>query len=493
MKMLAKTSRAVNKIILVIINFDIRILMAVSAMLFISCGIVFVLGRQYLADSIAFASFYFLVLTAILMVIQHFRDTIEKRILSRNWLSNRFIADNFVMLVAVAGISLFRYGYQLAMGIMLSPEDYGLLMSLVSLFAIFTVLTQTVTAVVTKTTATLNADNQSDLVGRFYRIALKFNFLLGISLFVILAAASVFISHLLNLGSVFNCIILFCSSIVAFPLASNWGIMQGLQKFIALGSNQVLFQFLQTLIAVILVALGTRVAGGIVAMPLSYLIVLLVSLYILNNLPVSPQRKISFTGIGRYAFHTLLAFTAITVLTNVDVVIARLFLTPVQAGNYSAISVLGRIAFYAPAGIAIVLFPKSAESATRGEDSKRHYRLSIGLTVLIVAVICLVYWLLPGTVMRFLFAGKYQNAAPYLLKYSLGMSFLAVTYLCVNYGLSIGKTGIAYLMLAVMGIQLGLLFVFHQSVSDFVNVMLISGALSVAIVVPSIPVLKKRL
>jgi O-antigen/teichoic acid export membrane protein len=426
------------------------------------------------------------------MHIPFLKRPIDKNDLRHGLLSNRFITDNIVMLVAVVAINLFRYGYQLAMGNLLSPEDYGLLMSLVSLFIILTVLTQTITAVVTKNAATLSANNQADLVGKFYRSSLKFNSLVGIGLFVILAAASVFINDLLHLGSVLNCIIIFSSLLFAFPLANNLGIMQGLQRFVPFGFSQVLLYFLQTLIAVILVALGTRVFGGIVATPLSYLIVLVVSLFILKGLPTGSQRQVSFNGLGRYALQALMAFAAITVLTNIDVVIARRFLTPVEAGNYSAISVLGRIAFYAPAGIAAVLFPKSAESLTRGEDTKRQYWLSLGLTVVIVAVICLVYWIFPGTVMHFLFAGKYQNAAPFLLKYSLGMSFLAITYLCVNYGLSIGKTGIAYLMFVVMGVQLGLLFAFHQSVADFVNVMLISGGLSVAIIVPSISILKNH-
>ena len=406
--------------------------------------------------------------------------------------SDRFITDNVVMLAAGVAVNLLRYGYQLAMGIMLSPADYGLLMSLNSLLVIVGILTQTVGAVVTKTTATLRADNRWDMVGRFYRTSLKFNFFVGIGLFGILAAAGVFITRWLNLGSMGSYIILFSSLLFAFPLAGNWGIMQGMQRFVTLGGTQTLFQFIQTAIAILFVALGAGIIGGIATIPITYLLILMLSLYLLKNLPVTSQRKIAFPGIGRYTLHALLAFTAITVLTNVDVIIARRFLTSVDAGNYSAVSVLGRIAFYAPAGIAAVLFPKSAESVTLGKDNKKHYLMSLGLTVLIVAAICLVYWLFPGTVMHFLFSDKYQNAAPYLLKYGLGMSLLAVTYLCLIYGLSIGKTSIAFIMLVVMGVQLGLLFTFHQSVADFVNVMLISGVLSVAVTLPWIFVIKKR-
>jgi len=118
--------------------------------------------------------------------------------------SDRFITDNVVMLAAGVAVNLLRYGYQLAMGIMLSPADYGLLMSLNSLLVIVGILTQTAGAVVTKTTATLKADNQWDMVCWFYRTSLKFNFFVGIGLFGILAAAGVFITRWLNLGSAKN-------------------------------------------------------------------------------------------------------------------------------------------------------------------------------------------------------------------------------------------------------------------------------------------------
>ena len=172
--------------------------------------------------------------------------------ITRSLVSNRFAIDNIVMIGAMGLGNIFNYGYQLAMGMMLSAEDYGILLSLISFFVIVAVLTQTVTTVVAKTTATLNADNRLDMVGRFYRISLRFSFLVGIGLFAILALASTFITHLLNLGSALNCIILFSSFLFAFPLSSNWGILQGLQRFISLGSNQVLFAVVKVVFAVLL-------------------------------------------------------------------------------------------------------------------------------------------------------------------------------------------------------------------------------------------------
>jgi O-antigen/teichoic acid export membrane protein len=402
--------------------------------------------------------------------------------LTKALFTNRFVKDNLIMLVATGLVNLFSYVYQLAMGIMLTSEDYGTLLSLISLFVIIGVLTQTVTTVVAKTTASLTAENRLDLVGKFYRLSSKFNLLFGVILFVLLVIFSTLIAGFFKLKDPFLIIILFFSFVFAFPLASNWAILQGLQKFFALGSNQALFALLKVLAAVLLVGLGTGITGGIAALPVAYILSLFISMLGLKNLPSSSQEKVPFAGMGRYAVFTLITFAAITVLTNVDVVIAKHYLSAVDAGNYSAISVLGRIALYAPGGFAAVLFPKAAQAVSKGKDSKTYLLPAIGLTLLIVITICLIYWLLPNDIIHFLFANKYQSAEPYLFKYGVGMSLLALAGLGITYALSIGKTFISFITLAVMVVQLALLFTLHQTISEFVNVMLISGLLAAIVV-----------
>ena len=76
------------------------------------------------------------------------------------------------------------------------------------------------------------------------------------------------------------------------------------------------------------------------------------------------------------------------------------------------------------------------------------------------------------------------NVSPYLLKYTGAMSLLAISFLLMNYLLSLNQTKVAYpLMVAVLA-QIGLIIAFHSSISEIVNIMLISGALSVVLMLP---------
>ena len=74
---------------------------------------------------------------------------------------------------------------------------------------------------------------------------------------------------------------------------------------------------------------------------------------------------------GHIAHALLVLFT----LTNVDVLLARIFLTEDQSGEYSVGVLLAKIAFFLPNAIIIVLFPKM----TAG-DSKRAVLIAPGLT-----------------------------------------------------------------------------------------------------------------
>ena len=67
---------------------------------------------------------------------------------------------------------------------------------------------------------------------------------------------------------------------------------------------------------------------------------------------------------GEFA-HVLHALFVLFTLTNVDVLLARLFLTEDQSGEYSVGVLLAKIAFFLPNAIVIVLFPKMTSANSR--------------------------------------------------------------------------------------------------------------------------------
>jgi O-antigen/teichoic acid export membrane protein len=103
-------------------------------------------------------------------------------------------------------------------------------------------------------------------------------------------------------------------------------------------------------------------------------------------------------------------------------------------------------------------------------------------TLLLAGGMVIIYWLFPQFVVNILFLGKYPAAIPYLFKYGLAMAFFAVSSLLMFYFLSLNLTRVAYPFIAAVLLQLCLIILFHSSIGQIVNIMLICGASSLVLI-----------
>ncbi|NVM21691.1 MAG: oligosaccharide flippase family protein [Desulfobacterales bacterium] len=378
---------------------------------------------------------------------------------------------------------IFSYLYQLSMGMLLSPENYGILYSLFSLFTIVAVLTQTISITVANFVSKAKAQGKLSGVSYLWRFFLKRTFILGLGLFLVLALLSPLISRFLGISSNLYPIVIFTALIVAFIYPTNLGVLQGLQRFLPLGTTQTFWNLSKLFFGAVLVYLGLGLFGALLAIPLSFLLACLIGLFFLRDIPRYGNEAVDTGRISTYMGLAFFAFLGFTALINVDVILARHFI-PELSGDYSAISVLGKIAFYAPAGIAFALFPKTSGLFALGKETRPMLGKATLLCLLIAGVVVIIYLCFPELVANFFFRGKYPLIAPYLFKYGLAMALSSLCFLLINYLLSLNQTKVAYPLLGVVAVELGLLFLFHANISQFVDVMLISSFLSVAFILP---------
>ncbi|MFM7145676.1 MAG: hypothetical protein ACKOW5_05000, partial [Actinomycetales bacterium] len=104
--------------------------------------------------------------------------------------------------------------------------------------------------------------------------------------------------------------------------------------------------------------------------------------------------------------HIAHAMIVLFTLTNVDVLLARIFLTEAQSGEYSVGVLLAKIAFFLPNAIIIVLFPKM----TAG-DSRRAVYLATGMTAVIGFVMTSISFLFGSLVIGILGGAQYRDLA----------------------------------------------------------------------------------
>ena len=131
------------------------------------------------------------------------------------------------------------------------------------------------------------------------------------------------------------------------------------------------------------------------------------------------------SGIGVELGHVVHALMVLFTLTNVDILLARFFLTEDQSGQYAVGVLLAKIAFFLPNAIIIVLFPKMS-----AEDSRRTVYIATGLTAVVGAVITTGAFLLGDLVVRILGGQQYVSMGDIIWLFALeGSAFALVQVL----------------------------------------------------------------
>ena len=388
---------------------------------------------------------------------------------------NGLFKDTIIMMIAMTLANFFNYLYQLIMGRLLTPQEYGELFSLLSLFYIFSVFSNTVNASITKFVTAYSTRRE---YGKIKAILIKGTKVLGglgLSIYLVIIVISPLLSKFLRIEAHVPLLVLFASLPLAIVLPMYQGVLRGTQRFVALGSSLSLWAFFKMLFGVALVLWGYGVLGGVFGVFIAHVGSLLFTLFLLRGIfRVRGEGRIDVGDFLKYSWMAFLVMLAYNVMWNIDVILVKHYMSSVEAGEYSAISVLGKIALFAPAAVGIVVFPKTAEKHEMGEEHFHILLRGIVFAVLISGGVVLLYAFFPEFIITLVYGGKYINIAPYLWEYGLAMTFLALTGVVMNYALSVNKTEIFYPMLITVIGEIIAVYYLKQSIGNIVTGILIA-------------------
>jgi len=126
-------------------------------------------------------------------------------------------------------------------------------------------------------------------------------------------------------------------------------------------------------------------------------------------------------GMGSELGHIVHALMVLFSLTNVDVLLARIFLSETGSSEYSVGVLLAKIAFFLPNAIIIVLFPKMSAGGSR-----RPVLIATGLTAMVGAAVTLIAWLFGGLVVRILGGPEFVSMGDVMWLFALEGSAFAL-------------------------------------------------------------------
>lgn len=396
------------------------------------------------------------------------------------------IKQGSLMFLAVTILNIFNLLYQLYMVRNLSPINYGALNSLFSILMIVSVPSGILQTVITKFVSIFYANNHPERINLLLYSFLKKISVFGLVIFFLLIFGSKGISSFLQITSPPLIVILGVITFFSTILPLTEGGLQGLQRFGYLGLTMITNGSLKLLLGIIFVSTGFGVIGAMSALAMSTFVALLLSFIMLASvlpkpLALNPESfrlksndpvpEINFSEIYRFFYPVATVLLCFMILTNIDVVLVKRFFEPLEAGYYSIAQMVGKIILFLPITITLVMFPKISELHAQAKATSHLLKKSLlyaGALCGTAALICLLF---PGLIIKLLSGEEHLHCIPLARIFSITMVFFALGYILLFYHLSIHYLGFIYPLVLLTTLQVLMIILFHQSLSQVLYIM----------------------
>jgi O-antigen/teichoic acid export membrane protein len=361
---------------------------------------------------------------------------------------------------------MLNYIFHVYMGRTLGPVGYGILGSILSVFYIFTIPGGIIKTVITKFVADFNAKGEyGKIINLIVRSFKKF-FLMGGLAFIMFGIGSWGIASFLKIESPKPILIFGSALLFSYSLMVSRGSLQGLQQFNQLGLNIIAGTGSRLLFGILFVLAGFGVNGAIAGYFFEVLIAFVLSLFPLRYLRSEKSVSVDSLPVYKYSIPVFVALTSVTVMTNVDVIMVKHFLSPTEAGFYALASMLSKIIFFTSLTFSGVMLAKASDLHRKNHPITPVLRNTMLYFVLISAVILGTYWILPKMIINIFFGSQYLPVIPVLLILSGAIFFLSVSNIIMHYYLAIDKTSFVIILIPSLFLQILVLGLFHSSLVE---------------------------
>jgi len=345
--------------------------------------------------------------------------------LARTVFADTLLRDGLVLTAATTVLNVTNWLYHTVMSRMLGPVDYGGLGALLGLLFVLTVPVSTIQMGLSAFVARARAEGRESSVAGVLGVHLKYFLGAGVAAFVALAGLSGWLMRAMQLDSALPVVITGTVIISWAILPVLRGILQGLQRFRALGASLVCEAVLKLVSGFVLVRTGLGLSGAVAGISLGAL-----GATVLTALALRPWGR-SGQETGAHEFREILkslvpyavTLGCFTILTQADVVLVKALFPPKEAGLYTAASTGGKIVLYVTAALPMVMLPELSRRHATGEDGSQVLRRALLYGGVSGGALVAAYFLAPVPIITLLFGPAYAPAGGLLGL--LGLGFLA--------------------------------------------------------------------
>lgn len=392
-----------------------------------------------------------------------------------NLIKSPLFSGSAIMVLGSNSVNALNYLYHLIMGRLLGPANYGELAALISLIGLLGMIPGSINLVVIKyISATKSEDKLISLVnwlhGKVFKVSLIFSLLIVV--------ISPVISSFLHIEKIIYIILIAVSFLFSVSTILNRAILQGLLKFKEMILSLVIESGAKLVISIILIFLGFRVGGAILALVISvtigwYLSSKFISFPSRKKFDIVPEIKLMIS----YTFPVLIYTIATTSLYSSDLLLVKHFFSSHDAGLYASLSTLGKIIFFGTGPIGSAMFPIVSQRHARGMEYRKIFLYSFIATIALSLGTLLIYWQFPKVAINILYGSAYIESANLLVWVGIFITLFTLSALYTNFNLSLGRVKVVVLPFVAAIAQIIIIWFYHKTLFDVILISIIVTAL----------------
>jgi O-antigen/teichoic acid export membrane protein len=374
------------------------------------------------------------------------------------------------------------YVYHMLMARLMSPAEYGALVTLTALSYVLTVLMRTVQAWIIRVVAGQRQAGASNVRAVFMAALRALTPLGGLALLAHWLVRDI-VADFLHLRSGAPIVALGLITFSSFLVPIPRGALLGLKRMHAPGLVYVLEPIVRLGSGVALVLLGLGVNGALLSFTLGNLAAF--ALLTMALWPLLRRRERAATdtpapSLDRYALQVLVINSCLMLMTSLDQVAVKHYFAPETAGNYAVAFLLGQVIAMSTISLGWVVFTRSA---TMAPDDPEHIRLLIkGLALIgaLAASLTTGYLTLPTLAVRLMGGAQYSAAHAYIGLVGVEMTLFALVYIQVYYQIGVHKLHTLWPLCLAALLEIALITQFHDTVQHILAcvIAVMSGLLA---------------
>jgi len=402
---------------------------------------------------------------------------------------DRFLRVGTLLFVATMFTNILNFLFQVTMGRMLIPADYGTMNALLSTFMIAAIPFTTISMVLTRQVSLFKAQGQLAGIRGLFQWTYRRLVAVGLPALVVFLLLTPVLRGFLQMKTTVPIILMGVVILLSVSFPVNLAFLGGLQHFVSMAITSGSLGPLKYSLCVLFVVLGLGINGVFLGHILCY-----VGLFVISYWPIS--RALRHVGLPEEkprrlfsrAYPELLANLAFAFMTQFDLVLVKHLFPAEAVGTYAVAAVFGRAVMYLPGGLVLALFPMVAENHALKKNQTRMAWKALGYTLMLSGCGTFLYWRFPEAILDLLFGGKYPKAAPLLAYYGVAMLPMALLLITMNFHIARGHGRIWVVIALGAVVEVLAILLCHQNLGQILTAVFTGG--SVALVASIWPLLR---